>query len=112
MTDYRLRHGEAVAIGMALDIRYSVESDLLDAASGDRACALLEDLGLTLWDDALTQTNKHGVLSVLQGLDEFREHLGGELTVTLLQGIGNGIEVNDIDIDRVVRCIDWLRSRQ
>ena len=32
-----------------------------------------------------------------KGLDEFREHLGGELTITLIQGIGEGIEVHAMD---------------
>ena len=34
---------------------------------------------------------------MLAGLDEFREHLGGELTVTLLAGIGSRLDVHEID---------------
>ena len=32
--------------------------------------------------------------SVLRGLEEFREHLGGDLTITLLKEIGVGVEVH------------------
>jgi 3-dehydroquinate synthase len=49
---------------------------------------------------------------MLAGLREFREHLGGELTVTLLRDIGAGIEVNEIDPDAVVRSLAWLEARQ
>ena len=111
MTDYRLRHGEAVAIGMALDARYSVLSSMLDAKDCDRICDLLEKFGLRLWDDRLIQTDANGRLEVLRGLNDFQEHLGGELTVTLLEGIGCGIEVHEMDPDRIVQCVDWLRAR-
>jgi 3-dehydroquinate synthase len=44
----------------------------------------------------------------LGGLDEFREHLGGELTVMLLEGIGRGVEVHEIDEARMVAGITRL----
>ncbi|HVJ45601.1 MAG TPA: hypothetical protein VM511_04380, partial [Luteolibacter sp.] len=49
---------------------------------------------------------------VFEGLDEFREHLGGELTVLLLRGLGKGIDVHEFDMDLLGRCIEELRSRQ
>jgi 3-dehydroquinate synthase len=48
---------------------------------------------------------------VLDGLDEFREHLGGALTVTLLRGIGEAVEVNEIDAALVAKSIAWMRAR-
>jgi len=44
-------------------------------------------------------------------LDEFREHLGGELTVTLLKEIGRGMEVNEINHAKIVESIHELRQR-
>jgi 3-dehydroquinate synthase len=111
LSGHRVRHGEAVAIGIALDSRYSVVSGLMDAAELDRICALLEGLGLRLWDDALSQLDAREKPAVLAGLDEFREHLGGELTVTLLRGVGRSVEVNAIDHARVVDCLSWLKAR-
>ena len=48
---------------------------------------------------------------VLEGLAEFREHLGGQLTVTLLGGVGKGFEVHEMDGARVARALAWLRRR-
>ncbi len=112
MTRYHLRHGEAVAIGMALDARYSVLSGMLAAGEEDRICFLLEHLGFKLWHAALEKRNARGDLEVIGGLADFREHLGGELTITLLSGIGVGVEVNEMDDDRVLDAIAWLKSRQ
>jgi 3-dehydroquinate synthase len=108
---HELRHGEAVAIGMALDCRYSVESGLLAEADLERICALLEALGFTLWHDALAALDSEEKPALLAGLREFREHLGGELTVTLLRGIGSGVEVNHVEPEVVLRSLAWLRAR-
>lgn len=97
LTGHQLRHGEAVAIGIALDSRYSVLSGRLGAGEEVRICSLLENLGFRLWHPALEQTTRAGYPAVLQGLQDFREHLGGELTVTLLAGIGTGMEVHEMD---------------
>ena len=111
LTRHHLRHGEAVAIGMALDARYSVLAGLLAAGEEERICALLEYLGFTLWHPALERTGPSGQWVVLEGLDEFREHLGGELTITLLAGIGKGVEVHEMDTGRVREAMLWLRRR-
>jgi len=111
LTAHALRHGEAVAIGMALDSRYSVEAGLLEASALDRICAVLEALGLPLWHEALLRPGPDGRREVLRGLEEFREHLGGELTLTLLRAIGQGIEVGDVSEDAFERALEWLRSR-
>jgi 3-dehydroquinate synthase len=108
LTDFRLRHGEAVAIGIALDTRYSAEVGLLGSEAAQAVSSLLETIGLPRWDDALTTRDAAGRLCVLDGLREFREHLGGELTVTLLEAIGRGHEVHSLDEDVIVRCIEWL----
>ena len=111
MTDYEIRHGEAVAIGLALDARYSVLSGLLNEGDDVRICQLLEALGFKLWHDALETTDQNGQRSVLQGLVDFKEHLGGELTVTLLKEIGVGIEVHQMDEQNVAQAINWMKQR-
>jgi len=52
-----------------------------------------------------------GDLVILEGLSEFREHLGGELTITLLSDIGVGVEVHEIDHGLMRQALDWLRDR-
>ena len=111
LTDHELRHGEAVAIGMALDTRYSFETGLLSEACLERICSLLEGLGFSLWHDALARLDDNQKPLLLSGLREFREHLGGELTVTLLRDIGVGVEVHEIATDTVLSALLWLRAR-
>ena len=49
---------------------------------------------------------------IQQLLREFREHLGGELTITLLENIGQGVEVHEMDEERILGAITWLKARQ
>ncbi len=112
LTHHHLRHGEAVAIGIALDARYSVLAGLLEAGEDIRICSLLEHLGFRLWHPALETTANDGSVAVIKGLRDFQEHLGGELTVTLLDAIGTGIEVHEIDETMMLEAIAWLKSRE
>jgi 3-dehydroquinate synthase len=111
LTRHEVNHGEAVAIGIALDTRYSVMTGLLAEGEDKRVLDVLKKLGFTLWHDALRQQNAKGQLSLLQGLADFREHLGGELTITLLAEVGRGIEVHEMNADLVGHCIDWLQQQ-
>jgi 3-dehydroquinate synthase len=111
LTRNEVNHGEAVAIGIALDTRYSVMTGLLSKGEDERVVDVLKQLGLTLWHDALRQQNTKGRLSLLQGLADFQEHLGGELTITLLTDIGRAIEVHEMNTELVDRCIDWLQQQ-
>jgi 3-dehydroquinate synthase len=112
LTGHRLRHGEAVAIGIALDTIYSAEAGLLAPSAVEPILRLLEGLGLRLWDDTLEPGPAGaGRPPLLEGLAEFREHLGGELTITLLAGIGRGVEVHDIREALVVQALAHLRRR-
>jgi 3-dehydroquinate synthase len=110
MTDYRLRHGEAVAIGMALDALYSARVGLCGGVLVERLINLLRALGLSLWDTALLRREGPRA-AVLSGLEDFREHLGGELTVTLLEDVGRGREVHALDHALIERCISELEAR-
>lgn len=112
LTKHHLRHGEAVAIGIALDARYSVLAGRLAAGEEERICFLLEHLGFRLWHPVLEHANPAGRLEVLQGLVDFREHLGGELTITLLDAVGVGVEVHEMDDALILRAIDWLKARE
>lgn len=112
MTNYHVRHGEAVAIGIALDARYSVLSGLLEAGHEERICVLLEHIGFNLWSPAIERVGPSGEKIIIEGLRDFQEHLGGELTITLLSDIGTGVEVHEMDVDLVSQSIAWLKERQ
>jgi len=109
LSKHALRHGEAVAIGVALDARYSALTQRIDEASQQRVWNTLLGVGFSLWHDCLDQRDADGRLSVLAGLVEFREHLGGELTVTLLEAIGRGVETHEMDEAIVCQAIADLR---
>jgi 3-dehydroquinate synthase len=111
LTEYRMRHGEAVAIGVALDTLYSRRVGLLEAAGCNRVLALLNRLGFELFADELRLRQSSGRLAILDGIEEFREHLGGELTVTLLAGIGRGVEVHAMDDKIIAESVEELAWR-
>ena len=111
LSDYRLRHGEAVAVGIALDTLYARRQGYLDAVSCERVLRVLENLGFELFSNELMATHSDGSFLVMQGLEEFREHLGGQLTITLLKGIGCGFEVHQIDSDKMLESIEELSAR-
>lgn len=111
LSDFKLRHGEAVAIGIALDVIYSRNAGYLDSAAAERVLALLERLGFELFTNELLHVDSGNSLMVLQGLEEFREHLGGELTITLLADIGRGFETHEIVRGAVIAAIHELQQR-
>ena len=112
LSQFSLRHGEAVAIGIALDTHYSVLKGHLPAGQDVRVRRLLEKLGFRLWHEACDQRTADGHFALTEGLNEFREHLGGQLTITLLSDIGSGIEVHEMDEDAISASIEWLRSER
>jgi len=103
MTDFRLRHGEAVAIGVALDVVYSAMTGMLDWAEMERVLECLRELGFALHDPALREAE-----TLLLGLEEFRQHLGGQLTLTLIEGIGRQVDVHDMSEATVLDAVDFL----
>ena len=112
LTAHELRHGEAVAIGLALDARYSVQVGMLPAGGEERVHAVLKRLGFHLWHPALESRDSSGHWQLLRGLQEFREHLGGDLTITLLRDIGVGEEVHQMDTQEILRALVWLRRQE
>jgi 3-dehydroquinate synthase len=111
LSDYRIRHGEAVAVGIALDVIYSRRRGYLDATSAERVLRLIENLGFDLFFNELLHADSSGELVILKGLEEFREHLGGELTITLLKGIGEGFEVHEMHAPTVRAALEELKER-
>ncbi len=100
LTDFRLRHGEAVAIGIALDSTYSYLIGLLSRTEWQHIIntLLAVDLSVSVPELAEQLNSPPASRCLLAGLTEFREHLGGELTLMLLQGIGQGLEVHEVDV--------------
>jgi len=111
ISNYQLRHGEAVAIGIAIDSRYSVLSGLLPKGDDERIYCLLTSLGFDLWHDCLEKKSANDEWEIMQGLSQFQEHLGGELTITLLKELGVGVEVHEMDQTYVKQAIQWIKEK-
>ena len=108
LTDYRLRHGEAVAIGIALDCTYSYLLGLLPYSQWQQIINTLTGLGFDLYVPELHWKEKP--LSLFEGIEEFREHLGGELTLMLLPEIGRGMEIHQVDLPLYEKAIALLKE--
>ena len=100
MSDGELPHGQAVAIGVAVDTAYSACAGLLDEGVADRVIRVLRELGLPTTHEFLADSD-----AVMAGLEEFREHLGGQLTITLLRGIGSPVDVHAMDAVMLKRAL-------
>jgi len=112
LSNYELRHGEAVAIGIALDLYIAAQQGLISEEERDRVCTAMERCGLLLWHPTLVRrSSATGTLSVVAGLEEFRQHLGGQLTVTLPEGLGNKREIHAIPREQVEAGVAWLTAR-
>jgi len=107
LTNFDIRHGEAVAIGIALDSVYSKILGLISQEEADRILNLLKKLGFTLYHSALGDNDK---LNLWEGLNEFREHLGGELTITILEKLGKGKEIHEVDFNAMKQAVDELEK--
>ena len=111
LSHFKISHGEAVAIGLALDVIYSREIGLLDKNSATRILNLLEKLGFKLFADEMLNADHANLPTLLSGLEDFREHLGGELSITLLNEIGHGLEVHEMNPRVIAVAVAELRAR-
>jgi 3-dehydroquinate synthase len=105
LTQYEIRHGEAVGIGVALDCLYSAAVHGFPQESAIQVCQCLQELGMPLWHDQLGEVDL-----MLRGLEEFRQHLGGRLTVTMLRDVADPIHVHEVNVDAMRRSIDRLHD--
>lgn len=91
MSGFSLRHGEAVGIGLRIDCLYSSLVHGLDPKVARQVSRCLDQLGIPRSHPSLSRADE-----LLNGLEEFRQHLGGRLTVTMLEAPGRPIDVNTI----------------
>jgi 3-dehydroquinate synthase len=112
LTNFEVLHGEAVAIGICLDVAYSYELGLIDEAVLKRVIRCFQGLGFTIYHDALAATPPAVGASpeLIAGLEEFREHLGGELTIMLLKGVGQSTEYHEMDVPTIAKAMAYLRA--
>ena len=103
LSGFSLRHGEAVAIGIAIDVVYSSLALGLPAGDAERILRCLTTMGFAL-DHPLLQEPE----ALLEGLEEFRQHLGGRLTITMLRAIGDPVDVHEVDTGKMLQAIEFV----
>jgi 3-dehydroquinate synthase len=112
LTNYEVRHGEAVAMGIALDVAYSYHIGKLDQESMEHIHNCILDLGFDLYHPLFSNATRDSFNpEIWAGLEEFREHLGGQLTIMLLDKIGHGVEVHEMDQEVLAAAVQTLMER-
>lgn len=107
MTQYTLRHGEAVAKGIALDVTYA---HLLGLITKDVLNQIIDVMHQIGFDLSIPVETDNEINILLEGIQEFQEHLGGELCITLINGIGVKHDVNVICIDTMKQAVNTLNE--
>ena len=108
ISGFHIRHGEAVAMGIALDSAYSYISGRLPEEDARTIISLLKNFGFAVTNPMLEIKDENSI--ILKGLNEFREHLGGKLTIMLLDAIGEGVEVHELDTNLLIKANEWLST--
>ena len=107
LTNFEILHGEAVAMGIALDSVYSAFTNSISLDTATRIIDVLHALGFEITHPYM-QVNEDNAL--LEGLTEFRQHLGGQLTIMLLCAIGKGEEVHEINTEILKKSAQYLQQ--
>ena len=111
LTEFRVSHGEAVAVGMAIDLIYARRTGLLPEAEAERILGVICALGFELFAPVKEIRSATGRQDMLDGLEEFREHLGGRLTIPMIRAPGVRQDIHEIDGAVVKAAFDELRER-
>lgn len=104
LSRHRIGHGQAVAAGIALDAAYAVRLGWLRPQAFHALVRGLRRAGLPIWYPELARP------ALFQGLEEFREHLGGELALTLPRGVGRRAEIHTVDQRVMAACASELKQ--
>jgi 3-dehydroquinate synthase len=111
LSEFRVSHGEAVAVGMAVDLIYARRVGLLPEPEAERILGVIQALGFQLFAPVREIRGPSGRQDMLDGLEEFREHLGGRLTIPMIRGPGQRVDVHEMDGPAVKASFEELRSR-
>ncbi len=106
-SNFSISHGHAVAIGIALDSTYAFLKGMITGAERDAILKGLQQSGLPTFSPLL-QRATNGRFDILKGIEQFREHLGGKLCITLPSPLGAKREVHTMDSKLLIKAIEWL----
>lgn len=108
LSNFEVLHGEAVAMGIALDSTYSFLNGMLTEEKLLRILNVLAALSFNISDPVIQINDEQS--PILKGLSEFQEHLGGLLTITLLTDLGTGKEVHEMDQALLIKASAYVTA--
>jgi 3-dehydroquinate synthase len=111
LSEFRVSHGEAVAVGMAIDLIYAREVGLLSKSDSERILGIIQGLGFELFAPIREIHGTSGRQDMLDGLEEFREHLGGRLSIPMIRAPGVRLEIHEVDGSIVKSAVAELEAR-
>ncbi len=110
MTGYDLRHGEAVAVGIILDMTIAKNRDLVNKGEYDLVYYGLKDCGFRLWHPFLEKREDSKSLSIYNGLEEFRQHMGGKLSLIMPNHLGSSCQISSISHDEIEQAVSEMKD--
>ena len=108
LSNFTILHGEAVAMGIALDSSYSYIKGMLTESQLQRILNVLHALSFDISNPLIQISDSNS--AILTGLKEFQEHLGGLLTITLLTDLGTGKEVHEMDEQQLIEASNYVSA--
>ncbi|HMP71932.1 MAG TPA: 3-dehydroquinate synthase [Kiritimatiellia bacterium] len=108
LSGYTMSHGEAVGLGIRIDTNYATQMGWLSGWEAAEVQNVLTAAGFPLWCEALSLRDERGQRRVLEGLERFREHLGGTLTLVFPAGLGAMREEREISLEVLNEMLDEM----
>jgi 3-dehydroquinate synthase len=108
ISGHTISHGEAVAVGIAIDCCYAQIKQFITMGERDKILSAMNRCGLVLWHPIIDRSNEEKLLA---GLSRFREHMGGKLSLSMPRSIGGMFEIHEVDEMAIRSSIEYLRNR-
>ena len=107
LSDHRVSHGAGVASGLWLDLSYSVAVLGLDPMVLAAYEAILAAVGLQKWQPHWL-VDHVPVSRLLEGIEQFRQHIGGPLALPMLTEVGQVVSLDKVDMGVMATLLSSL----
>ena len=105
LSGFSLRHGEAVAVGMAIAVELAVELGLCDRAVKERLIAILQRFGLP------TSYKGYEPREILAAMATDKKRRGAKLRFVLPKAIGLVTIIDDVPTKLVLEVLERMKER-
>ncbi|HHT9109726.1 MAG TPA: 3-dehydroquinate synthase [Candidatus Brocadiaceae bacterium] len=110
LTGYTLKHGESVVLGLMIDMIIARELKLVTVREFNKVLEGLKAWDFKLWHPILEKREKNGKLSIANGLEEFRQHIGGELNLVMPDGLGKSCLLKSISAEQIETAVKEMKN--